>query len=62
MPLAMAAWWAWKEHERYLDAPGPVAIVSAAGVLEAIPSHPLRGTDSLRELAPLLTGSGGRFR
>ena len=43
MALAMAAWWAWKEHERYLDAPGPVAIVSSAGVLEAMPSHPLYG-------------------
>ena len=41
MALAMAAWWAWKEHERYLDAPGPVAIVSGAGVLEAMPVHPL---------------------
>ena len=42
------------EHERYLDAPGPV--------LEAMPSHSLRGPDSLRALAPLLTGRGGRFR
>ena len=41
MAVAMAVWWAWKEHERYLEVEGPVAIVSGAGVLEAMPVHPL---------------------
>ena len=41
MALAMAVWVAWKEHERYLEVPGPVPIVSGAGVLEAMPVHPL---------------------
>ena len=41
MAVAMAVWWVWKGHERYLEAPGPVAIVSGAGVLEAMPVHPL---------------------
>ena len=62
MAVAMAVWWAWKEHERYLEVEGPGAIVSGAGVLEAMPSHPLRGPDSLRELGALWTGRGGRFR
>ena len=44
--------------ERYLEVGGPAAIVSGAGVLEAMPFHPWRGPDSLRELGPLLTGLG----
>ena len=41
MVMAMAVWVAWKEHERYLEVEGPVAIVSGARVLEDMPVHPL---------------------
>ena len=58
MALAMAAWVAWKEHERYLDAPGPVTIVSGAGVLEALHVHPLFRSGPVQ----VMVEPGGRFR
>ena len=68
MAVAMAVWWAWKEHERYLEVTGPVAIVSGAGVLETMPVHPLFGpSHPLRGPShplggPLWASRGGRFR
>ena len=58
MATAMAVWWAWKEHERYLEVDGPVAIVSGAGVLEAMPVHPLCRSGP----GQLMAERGGRFR
>ena len=43
MATAMAVWLAWERHAEYLQMPGPVPIVSAAGVLESMPSHPIYG-------------------
>ena len=61
--LWIAVWWAWKEHERYLEVEGPVAIVSGAGVLETMPVHPLFGpSHPMRGPGPLLTARGVRFR
>jgi len=42
MALAMAVWLAWEAHKKYLEAPGLIALVSYAGVLEGGPRHPLR--------------------
>ena len=58
MAMAMAVWVAWKEHERYLEVPGPVAIASGAGVLEAMPVHPLCRSGPVQ----LMADRGGRFR
>ena len=58
MAVAMAVWWAWKEHERYLEVEGPVAIVSGAGVLEAMPVHTLCRSGPVQ----LMADRGGRFR
>ena len=43
MAVAMAVWCAWERHREYLQGPGPVPIVSNAGVLESTPAHPLYG-------------------
>lgn len=43
MAVAMAVWYAWEQHKPYLQMPGPVPIVSGAGMLESMPAHPLVG-------------------